>query len=104
MKTRMAQKAAYIGIGLGLTVFTIYGLMPGAFLGGVMGLHMANMVTGAAGASVLARMLVAGGMVMGVCTAALIVTVTTGTLGWALGSLMDMLSSHRRHAAVPVRH
>ena len=37
-ENRLAKKMAYMGAGCGLVLFAVFGLLPGSFLGGVMGL------------------------------------------------------------------
>ena len=43
---KYTRKLAYIGAGCGLVLFAIFGLLPGSFLGGVMGLNAYKDIVG----------------------------------------------------------
>ena len=68
MKDRgYAKKLMYMGAGCGVVLFGVFGLLPGSFLGGVMGLNIAGTLFGVPLASgVLSRLIVAASMVIGV--------------------------------------
>ena len=65
MKTReMAKKGLYIGAGAGLVLFAIIGLLPGSFIGGVIGLNIAGSIFGTpVSSAVLPRIIVGASMV-----------------------------------------
>ena len=48
MKTEkdIAKKGLYVGAGAGLVLFAIIGLLPGSFIGGVVGLNIAGSIFG----------------------------------------------------------
>ena len=44
--TNYKKKLAYMGAGCGVVLFAVFGLLPGSFLGGVMGLNIAGTIFG----------------------------------------------------------
>ncbi|BCB95728.1 hypothetical protein JZK55_06500 [Dissulfurispira thermophila] len=96
MKTREgAKKGLYIGAGAGLVLFAIIGLLPGSFIGGVIGLNIAGSIFGhPVGASLLPRMIVGASMVLGILIAGVVFVAGTSIIGWLIGSLVDTV----RHA------
>ncbi len=44
--TTYTKKLAYMGAGCGVVLFAVFGLLPGSFLGGVMGLNIAGIMFG----------------------------------------------------------
>lgn len=46
MHYKWAQAAIYIGAGVGLVIFAFFGLLPGSFLGGAIGLNLAGKIFG----------------------------------------------------------
>lgn len=97
MKTNYGQKAAYLGAGIGIVLFALYGLMPGAFVGGVMGLSVAGKVFGEA--TVLLRAAVALGMLLGVLSVGSAMVGACGSVGYLAGRAIDYLGEPRhKHA------
>jgi hypothetical protein len=91
-KNRLSSKLGYVGAGIGLALYAIFGLMPGAYLGGVLGLNMVNAILGvAAEATVLHRVMTAVGMLTGVMVAGMMFTVSGGCLGWLSGMAVDAM-------------
>lgn len=89
MKEKLSNKFSYIGAGTGLALFAIFGLMQGAYLGGILGLNMANTLFGIDVApSVIHRILTAIGMLTGVMVAGLMFVVSGACLGWLVGLLI----------------
>lgn len=90
MKSSIANRLGYIGAGVGLTLFAIFGLLYGSFLGGVIGLNIVNMVSGAPLASgIIARVVVALGMITGILISCAVFVVGCGALGWLIGMVID---------------
>jgi hypothetical protein len=86
MKQHLAQRLGYVGAGTGLALFAIFGLMPGAYLGGLLGLNMANSLFGMDMLpTLLHRVLTALGMLAGVIMAGFMFTVGGACLGWLAG-------------------
>jgi hypothetical protein len=87
MKTReTAKQAAYIGAGAGLVGFALVGLLPGSFLGGVIGLNIAG------------ALMVGISMLLGVFVSALMFVSASSIAGWLIGLAVDSLKADR---AVP---
>lgn len=75
-----------MGAGVGIALFAVFGLQPGAFIGGLLGLNLANAVEGVeVTPSILARGTVSLGMLLGALGTGLIFTVANAALGWAAG-------------------
>jgi hypothetical protein len=106
MKTRRADKMSFIGAGAGLTLFAVFGLLPGAFVGGFMGIQTAGYLFGLPlGTALLPRIIVAIGMLLGVMGTGLLFTLGGTTLGWLSGLVLDLFSrpeaiEHDEHAHV----
>lgn len=86
---RMRNKLMYVGAGAGLVLFAVFGLLPGSFLGGVMGLSLVNSLTGTPASGILSRLIVAVSMLTGVLASGLVFTVSGATLGWLVGLVVD---------------
>lgn len=93
MKTReMAKRGLYIGAGAGLVMFAIIGLLPGSFIGGVIGLNIAGSIFGLPlSASLLPRIIVGASMVLGVIISGVVFVVGASLLGWLIGYVVDAI-------------
>lgn len=91
MKTReVAKKGLYIGAGAGLVLFAIVGLLPGSFIGGVIGLNIAGSIFGLPlSASLMPRIIVGMSMVLGVLVSGVVFVVGASLLGWLAGYVID---------------
>jgi len=90
MKAKLSNKTALIGAGAGLVLFAIFGLLPGSFLGGVMGLNIAGTLFGyPVTSSILPRIIVAVSMLIGVMVSGIIFTLGGSIVGWLAGTLLD---------------
>ena len=94
MKTgEMARKMAYIGAGAGLVLFAVAGLLPGSFLGGVVGLNIAGSLFGMpVGSAILPRLIVGISMLLGVLVSAIIFIAGSAVIGWLIGYVFDSLT------------
>lgn len=93
----MKEKLTYIGAGAGLVLFTVYGLLPGSFIGGVMGLNISGVIFGyPVSGGVLPRIIVAVSMLLGVMVSGLIFLVAGTTFGWLLGSIIDLIKKPKK--------
>ena len=101
MKTReMAKRMAYIGAGAGLVLFAVIGLLPGSFIGGVIGLNIAGSLFGMqVSSSLLPRLIVGLSMLMGVMVSGIIFITGSTVAGWLIGYVIDSL---RVEKTVPV--
>lgn len=94
------KKMAYIGAGCGIVLFAIFGLLPGSFLGGVMGLNFAGMLLGIPVTSgVLSRLIVAASMVLGVMVSGIMFITASSVAGWLVGTVADALTSQKHNLA-----
>src|SRR5208337_4900140 len=82
----MAKKGLYIGTGMGLVLFVLVGVLPGSFVGGYVGLKIAESLFGPIVAgTVKPRLIVACSMIAGVLMTSVVFVVGLGVLGWAAG-------------------
>ena len=98
--TTYTKKMAYMGAGCGIVLFAVFGLLPGSFLGGAMGLHIAGTIFGTpVGAGLVPRMLVAASMMVGVMVSGMMFITASSTLGWLAGTVADAIKSEKRELA-----
>jgi hypothetical protein len=99
-QTTYTKKMAYMGAGCGVVLFAIFGLLPGSFLGGVMGLNIAGLITGMPVASgVLSRMIVAASMLIGVMVSGIMFITASTTAGWLVGTALDAVTGQKNELA-----
>jgi hypothetical protein len=99
-----ANKLAYMGAGCGVVLFAIFGLLPGSYLGGVMGLNLAGLILGFPVTSgILSRLIVAASMVMGVMVAGIMFVTASATAGWLIGTVVDALTAPKK-GLEPIEH
>ncbi|NJD56232.1 MAG: hypothetical protein FIA94_07500 [Nitrospirae bacterium] len=102
--TTYTKSMTYIGAGAGVVLFAVFGLLPGSFLGGVMGLNLAGSLLGTPVASgILARLIVASSMVLGVMVAGIMFITAASTLGWLIGTVVDALRA-KAHETKEAEH
>jgi len=101
MKTKdYTRKLAYIGAGCGVVLFAIFGLLPGSFLGGVMGLNLAGTILGTPVESgVIARLIVAASMLIGVMVSGVMFIMASTTAGWLVGTVLDGMLGEKKELA-----
>jgi hypothetical protein len=100
-QTRLSTSMAYIGAGCGVVLFAVFGLLPGSYLGGVMGLNIAGAILGFPVASgVVSRLIVAASMVAGVMVSGVMFLTASASGGWLIGTVLDALTagSHKMAA------
>jgi len=98
--TNYTKKLAYMGAGCGVVLFAVFGLLPGSFLGGVMGLNLAGIMFGTpVGAGLLPRMIVAASMVVGVMVSGTMFIMASTTLGWLIGTIVDAVKTGNKELA-----
>jgi hypothetical protein len=79
---------------VGLILFALLGLFPGSLIGGIIGLKIAGGLFGMpVQATVIARLIVAACMIVGVLTAAITFIFGTGITGWIVGTIYDAVKS-----------
>jgi len=98
--TTYTKKLAYMGAGCGVVLFAVFGLLPGSFLGGVMGLNIAGILFGTpVGAGLVPRMIVAASMVVGVMVSGTMFIMASTTLGWLIGTVVDAIKAGKKELA-----
>lgn len=101
MKTRAAKTGAFVGAGIGLALFAVFGLLYGSFIGGVAGLHLANQMFASTGEpGVLSRMVLALGVMFGVLIAAAICVLGTALVGYLVGTAIDLTHMEETESAI----
>ena len=94
MKKELARKMAYIGAGAGVVLFAIVGLLPGSFLGGVVGLNIAGSLFGMpVSSALLPRLIVGISMLLGVLVSGIIFISGATVAGWLIGYVVDTLTA-----------
>ncbi|HXY62581.1 MAG TPA: hypothetical protein VEJ22_06575 [Nitrospirota bacterium] len=89
MKT-IARKTAYIGAGVGLALFALFGLMPGSLLGGAMGINIAGWLFGLPlQPGLISRIIVLASMLIGVLVSGIVIVTATSTVGWLVGRALE---------------
>jgi len=102
--TTYTKKLAYMGAGCGVVLFALFGLLPGSFLGGVMGLNIAVTMFGTpVEAGLIPRVIVAASMVVGVMVSGMMSIMASTTLGWLIGTIVDTVKAEKKELA-PVEH
>ena len=97
MKESITKKVTYVGVGAGLVLFTIFGLFPGLLLGGVAGLSIVGALFGThVEPGVIARILIALSMLLGVMVSGAIFVTISSAAGWLVGSAIDVLRGTKK--------
>lgn len=92
----LTKKGLYIGAGAGLVAFAFAGLLPGSFIGGIVGLHIAGTLLGTpVQADLLPRAIVAVSMVSGIILSGTVFVVGSAMLGRTVGVVMDAIRESR---------
>jgi hypothetical protein len=97
MKDReIAKKGLYIGAGAGLVLFAIIGLLPGSFIGGMIGINVAGSLFGMPlEASLISRIIVGISMIFGIFTAGVALVIGTAVAGWLMGHMVSLLANSK---------
>ncbi len=105
MKT-YTKKLTYIGAGCGVVLFAVFGLLPGSFLGGVMGLNIAGTLLGLPLTSgVASRLIVAVSMITGVMVSGIMFIIASSIAGWLIGKVIDVITAEKKDLVpVAVKH
>jgi len=87
--------AAYWGAAAGLIVFTLVGLLPSSFIGGILGLKAAGLLFGMeTGATFVSRIFVGISMIVGVAVTGFIFVVSSASFAWAAAQIAELLRRH----------
>jgi hypothetical protein len=98
--TTYSKKLAYIGTGCGIILFAVFGLLPGFYIGGVMGISLAGNILGHPVASaILPRIIVSLSIGIGVMVAGIMFITVSATAGWLIGAVIDTLRAEEKDLA-----
>lgn len=97
MKTgELPKRLSYFGAGVGLVLFALFGLLPGSFIGGVLGLNIAGKIFGIPITSTVpAKIIIALMMIIGVIVSAVLFIMSTAILGWLIGYIISTIFEKR---------
>lgn len=91
MKRTLANRLSYVGAGIGLALFAMVGLLPGSFIGGVVGLNLSAWVLGTpVEPTILARVIIGLSMLLGVLVTGVAFVVAGAVAGWIVGKVVDI--------------
>lgn len=91
MKGKASRKFAYVGAGIGLTLFALFGLLYGSFIGGIIGLQINGQLFGAAVEfGVVQRVIVALGIMFGVLLAGVACVAGSSMICYLIGCVVDL--------------
>jgi hypothetical protein len=97
-KAEMTKRAVYLGAAAGLFVFALAGLLPSSFIGGVLGLQVAQHLMGSAGVlSIVPRAVVGFSMLLGVTVTGVVFVGSASVLGWLCGQIGFVAKSRLSH-------
>ena len=107
MKSTISNRLAYIGAGIGVALYAVFGLMYGSVLGGIVGLNIAHTIFGSTMTyAIVPRIIVALGMLTGIMVAGTLFVVGSASLGWVIGFVIDPATWSRTEEMKehPVKH
>ena len=94
----LSTKLAYLGGGVGIGLFAVFGLLNASFIGGILGINIVGSLFGyPIPGTLFARMIIAFGMLTGVMVTGLLFIIAGTLCGWLLGTAITQLSRIRRH-------
>lgn len=97
-KRNLTNDLTFVGGGAGLALYAVFGLMNASFIGGVLGLNLAGMIFGyPVESSIMARALVALGMLGGVMACGLFFIAAGSVAGWIAGKVLSLLTGRVEH-------
>ncbi|NOX21121.1 MAG: hypothetical protein GXO99_07700 [Nitrospirae bacterium] len=100
MKTSWSNRLSYLGAGISIALFIIFGFMPGTLVSGLIGLKILSLIFGMpVEPSVFSRLFLAVCIFFGVFITALVFVVAGTTVGWLLGLAIDSLKREKKEAA-----
>ncbi len=95
----LSTKLAYLGGGIGIGLFAVFGLLNASFIGGILGINIVGSLFGYPIPGTLAvRMIIAFGMLTGVMVTGLLFIIAGMLSGWLLGTALTQLGRLRKQA------
>jgi hypothetical protein len=95
-----SKKLAYMGAGCGVVLFALFGLLPGLYIGGAMGLNIAGTIFGTpVTASLISRLIVGASVIMGIMVSGIMFVTASATTGWLIGSAVDTVNAEKKELA-----
>jgi hypothetical protein len=95
-----SKKLTYMGAGCGVVLFALFGLLPGLYIGGVMGLNIAGTIFGSpVTASLMSRIIVGVSVIMGIMVSGIMFVTASSTAGWLIGAAIDTLKAEKKELA-----
>ena len=91
MKNTYSKKLIFVGAGIGLAIFAMFGILHGSLIGGVIGLQISNTLFEAQVAmGMIPRIIVTLGILFSVMLAAVVCVLGASLLGYLTGLIMDV--------------
>lgn len=93
----LSTKLAYLGGGIGIGLFAVFGLLNASFIGGILGINIVGSLFGYPIPSTLfARLIIAFGMLTGVMVTGLLFIIAGTLCGWLIGTAITQLNQLRK--------
>jgi hypothetical protein len=97
-KEKLSTKLAYVGGGVGIGLFAVFGILNASFIGGILGINIVGSIFGyPIPSSLLARAIIAIGMLTGVMVAGLVFIIAGMLCGWLVGTLIMYARKPYKH-------
>ncbi len=95
----LSTKLAYLGGGIGIGLFTVFGILNASFIGGILGINIVGSLFRYPIPGTLAvRIIIAFGMLTGVMVTGLLFIIAGMLCGWLLGTAITQLGRIRKQA------
>lgn len=96
-REKIQKRGLIIGAIAGTILFTVFGILPGSLIGGVMGLNIAEGLFGSpVSTDLVPRIIVATAMVVGVFVSGIITVLASALLGMAGANILKYLSVEKK--------
>lgn len=96
-RTGLFRRPALMLGGCGITLFVMFGLLPGSYLGGAFGLDVVDILFGRSAVSgIFSRWIVAASMAIGVMASGIMLITVAAAAGWLINVVLCTLTDRRR--------
>jgi hypothetical protein len=90
MKSTVTKNLTYIGAGIGLALFALFGLLYGSLIGGMVGINISGAIFGSpVEPGIFQRVIVALGMLTGILLSAVVFVAGAAAVGYLFGLAVD---------------